>query len=79
MYFINPIPGTDGGYNPPQTTPAKGLVVLPDEFLNKFIELNGFVKLTIVDGVVTAVRANNVDRDAWLATATEQAEEITDD
>lgn len=77
MFYINSTPKADGGYNVPQTTPADGLVILPDEFIDKYIELNGFVKLTIADGVVTAIRANNTARDAWLAKMEEAQAEQT--
>lgn len=79
MYYINITPKENGGYNVPQTTPADGLVILPDEFIDKYIELNGFVKLTIADGVVTAIRANNTARDAWLAEEAAQAEQTSEE
>lgn len=72
MLYIQPNPNTGGSYPSPQSLKAAGLVEFPEEFLEKFLELNGFVKLTIVDNVVTAVRANNTARDAWLAEVAEQ-------
>lgn len=72
MLYIQPNPNIGGSYPSPQSLKAAGLVEFPEEFLEKFLELNGFVKLTIVDNVVTAVRANNTARDAWLAEVAEQ-------
>lgn len=77
MLYINTTPNEHGGYNSPQSTPAKGLFEFPEEFLDKFIELNGFVKLTIEDNVVTAIRANNAARDAYFAEIEANKTEMT--
>ena len=77
MLYIQPKPNTGGSYPSPQSLMVEGLVEFPEEFLEKFLELNGFVKLTIVDNVVTAVRANNTARDVWLAEVAEQEAEQT--
>ena len=75
MLYIQPNPNTGGSYPSPQSLKAAGLIEFPEEFLEKFLELNGFVKLTITDNVVTAIRANNTARDAWLAEVAEQEAE----
>lgn len=77
MLYIITTKEADGGYTSPQSAPAPGLAEFPEEFLDKFIELNGFVHLTITDGVVTAIRANNTAREAWLAKNAEQEAEAT--
>lgn len=75
MLYIQSNPNTGGSYSAPQSLKVAGLVEFPEEFLEKFLELNGFVKLTITDNVVTAIRANNTARDAWLAEVAEQEAE----
>ncbi len=75
MLYIQPKPNKGGSYPSPQSLKAAGLVEFPEEFLDKFLDLNGFVTLTVVDNVVTAVRANNTARDAWLAEVSEQEAE----
>lgn len=67
MLYIVKEPYENGGYPSPQSLKVPGLVEFPERFLDKFLELNGFVTLTITDNTVTAVRANNTARDAWLA------------
>ena len=74
MLYIITTKTEDGYYHSPQSLPAQGLAEFPEEFLDKFIELNGFVNLTITDGIVTAIRANNAAREAWLANIEEQVE-----
>lgn len=75
MLYIQKEPHENGGYPSPQSLKVPGLVEFPERFLEKFLELNGFVTLTITDNVVTAVRANNTARDAWLAEVKEQEAE----
>ena len=80
MRYINPIQHEQGGYYPPQTTYAIGLVNFPDEFLDMFYEYNGFVTLTIEDETVTAVEPNIEVWEAWKATLpTDKPTEPTSD
>lgn len=65
MLYINPTPHEEGGYYPPQTTDAKGLVKFPDEFLETLQEHNGFVVLTIEGDAVTAVEPNVEAWEEW--------------
>ena len=58
MLYLSPDKSESGGYPPPQSTPAKGLLNFPEEFLEKFTECSGFVLLTVNDNTVTAVRKN---------------------
>lgn len=75
MLYIKKEPFENGGYPSPQSLRVPGLVEFPEKFLEKFLELNGFVTLSITDNVVTAIRANNTARDAWLAEVEEQEKE----
>ena len=75
MRFINPTQNESGGYYPPQTTDAKGLVKFPDEFFETFQAHNGFVRLTIEGDTVTAVEPNIEVWEEWKATQTATAED----
>lgn len=68
MLYINPKQSEEGGFYPPQTTDAKGLVKFPDEFFETFQEYNGFVILTIEGDTVTAVEPNIEAWEEWKAT-----------
>lgn len=68
MRFINPTLNEYGGYYPPQTTDAKGLVKFPDEFFEIFQEHNGFVVLTIDGDTVTAIEPNTEAWEKWKKT-----------
>lgn len=56
-----------GAYSSPQSTPAKGLLNFPEELLDKLIECQGFVSLTVTDGTVTAIKKNTKALEAWTA------------
>ena len=71
MLYINPRKNVLGGYNPPQSTFAIGLVNFPDEFLEEFIKHNGFVILTIEDNVVVGIEPDVVAWEEWKATIPE--------
>lgn len=74
MYYINANQASDGGYNPPQTTPFKNALSLPDEFLELYIECAGFVTLTHENGVITSVSPNTEALEAWKAQQTAEIE-----
>lgn len=62
---------TDTGYTPPQSTKAVGLVALPDEMLETFLEYSGFVELEISEGVAVSITPDVAAFEQWKA---EQAE-----
>lgn len=70
--YILPIADEMGAYSNPQSTKAKGLVYLPDEFLDTYIACNGFVNLVIENDIVTDISENTEARDAWLASLPEE-------
>ena len=55
MMYIKAEKNCLGAYPPPQKTKAAGLVLLPDEMLDVYLEYSGFVSLGISDGVVFSV------------------------
>lgn len=75
MLYINPNISESGGYSSPQSSPANGLLLFPENLLDKFIECKGFVKLTVKDRTVTAIKVNTKALEAWEATQTEQGAE----
>lgn len=72
--YIKSTPNKAGGYSNPQSTPAKGLLYLPDELLTEYIEYKGFVILTVDGDTVTAIEKNTEAFDAYAAEI-ESAEE----
>lgn len=63
-----------GGYTPPQSTKATGLVALPDELLETFLEHAGFVELEITDGVAVACNPDIAAYAKWKAEEMEREE-----
>lgn len=65
MYYIRQTPSHSDGYPAPQSSPAPGLLALPEKFLPMFLENNGFVTLTIEDSAVTGMEPNLEAWEAW--------------
>lgn len=65
--YINATPNKSGAYTAPQYNKFPGSVLLPDDMLNDFIKYNGFVVLTIEDGVITGITPNTQEWEAWKA------------
>ena len=63
--YIKSIPNEAGSYSTPQSTFAKGLIYLPDELLDEYIEYAGFVILTTERDKVTAIEKNTEAYDAY--------------
>lgn len=55
MMYIKAEKNEIGAYPPPQKTKAGGLVILPDETLETFLNYSGFVNLEIENGIVTKI------------------------
>lgn len=75
--YILPIADEAGAYSNPQSTKAKGLVFLSDEFLEEYINCNGFVNLVIEGDTVTSISENTEAREKWLASLPEETAEPT--
>lgn len=74
MYYINSTPTERGNYSNPQSNPFPDSIALHDELLTDYIACRGFALLTVEDGIVTAVEANEDALNAYLA---EQPDEPT--
>lgn len=71
MYLKN-APNSAGAYPPPQSLRAGGLLIFPDEFLEEFIEYNGFVTLEIEGNTVTSIAPNTEAWETWKAKQPEE-------
>lgn len=67
MYYINSIPTENGNYGNPQSSYADGFLTLPDELLPEYLAAKGFVFLTVIEDVITAVPINQEAYDAYIA------------
>lgn len=74
MKYIRPTPNPSGAYPAPQSTPASGLVLIPEELAAQLLACNGFAALTIEDGQVTAVAPNTEAWEAWKASQPAQSD-----
>lgn len=72
--YVQPTPNPSGAYPAPQLNRAPGLLYLPDAYLDTFLAYNGFVTLTIVDNVVTAIEPNTEAWESWKAEQPEPVE-----
>ena len=73
MFYIKNQKNELGAFPPPQKTTAEGLVMLPEEMLDVYIEYSGFVNLGIADGVVFSVEPDITAYAKWKS----EQEEIT--
>lgn len=85
MYIIQSYPDRIGAYPPIQSwdgsAPPAGYAEVPESLdLTEFYQYNGFVTLTVENGVVTAVTPNAEEWEAWkaaqLATEPEPVSEV---
>lgn len=67
MYYISSTPNASGNYGNPTSTPFENSLMLPDEFLSKYIEYKGFVILTATDEQITSIRVNQRALDDYFA------------
>lgn len=78
MQYIQPAPNPGGGYPPPQSIPAPGLLVFPDEFLPVFYpedkEAAGFVTLQHDGETVTDCQWDEAAYQAWRESRPEPVE-----
>lgn len=71
MLYISTEKNKWGGYYSPQSTYADGLVAIPEELLDEFLDYNGFVSLTVENNVVVAISPEVELWEEWKATQTE--------
>lgn len=69
--YIKPKKNSFGAYPPPQSVQTLGLVELPEEFFDTYIEYSGFVELEIDGGKVVSIDPNT---EAFEARKAEEAE-----
>lgn len=67
MFYIKNQKNELGAFPPPQKTKAEGLVILPEEMLDVYLEYSGFVSLGISDGVIFSVSPNASAYAQWKA------------
>jgi hypothetical protein len=74
IMYILPTPNEFGAYSNPQSKKVYGLVYLPDELIEQYINYNGFVFLTIECDTVTALEPNIEAWEAWKAAQPEETD-----
>ena len=67
-YYLNPQINENLCYCPPQSTKVDGFVEMTEEQLKTFLEYNGFVNITVVDGILTNIEPNTDAWEEWKAT-----------
>lgn len=67
MYYIAPAPNETGNYGNPMGQPFPASVALPDDLLPDYLAARGFCNVTVEDGTVTALTADQEALDAYLA------------
>ena len=78
MYYIQDKPNTLGAYAPPQSLKAKGLFEFPEEFIETFVQYNGFVILTVENKTVTDIKVNTDAWEKWKAEQTNKVQEVSE-
>lgn len=76
MFYIYKYKNTDGNYGNPVSIKFNDCLLLPDEFLHPYLDANGFVNITVEDGVVTSVEKNVEAWEAWKQTLPSQPSEL---
>lgn len=76
MYYINNKASSNGNYGNPMGQPFIDCIEMPDEFLSAYLDANGFVNITVEDGVVTSVEKNVEAWEAWKATLLPEADPL---
>lgn len=74
--YINIEPNENGNYGQPNSIETENSVSLPDELLQPYLDANGFVNITVEDGVVTSVEKNVEAWEAWKATLPPETDPI---
>ena len=77
--YIRPIKNSFGAYPPPQSTKAPGLVELPEEFFDTYIEFSGFVELETDGEKIISLDPNTEAFETWKAEVEEAATEETEE
>lgn len=67
MYYIKQNTNAADNYGSVMFQPFDDCISLPDEFLQPYLDANGFVNITVEDGVVTSVEKNVEAWEAWNA------------
>ena len=68
MYYVKKIPNAAGNHGNILLQPFDGCTSLPENLLQPYLEANGFVNITVEDGVVISVEKNEEAWEAWKAT-----------
>ena len=71
-YYINKTP-INNNYGTPQTSYFSNAVVLPQEYLDDYLENKGFVILEITNNTVIAIRQNTEAYEAYMEANPETA------
>lgn len=67
MYYIQATPNESGNYGNPMGQPFPGSVALPDDLLSDYINVKGFVILSVENGEVVSLEVNQAALDAYNA------------
>lgn len=67
MYYVKKIPNAAGNHGNILLQPFDGCTSLPENLLQPYLEANGFVNITVEDGVVISVEKNVEAWEAWNA------------
>lgn len=76
MYYISEHANGEGNHGNPITNKYPGSVILNDNLLQPYLDANGFVNITVEDGVVTSVEKNVEAWEAWKATLLPEADPL---
>lgn len=74
--YIQKEPMPNGNFGCPFNNEFNDSILLPDELLEDYLSFNGFVYLTIEDGVITKVEGNVEAWEAWKATLLPEADPL---
>ena len=83
MQYIKSTPNESGAYSGPQSGHFPGALALTDDQAAQLVAYNGFVTLTVENGVATTITPDTANWEAWRASLPAEtgqeptAEEIT--
>lgn len=76
MYYIKTDSNQYGYYGNPMQQPFPDCIEMPDEFLGAYLDADGFINITVEDGIVTNVEKNAEAWEAWKATLPPETDPI---
>lgn len=76
MYYILSAKTESQTYGNPMGQSFENCLSLPDDMLQPYLDANGFVNITVEDGVVTSVEKNVEAWEAWKATLPPETDPI---